>query len=119
MDPYRLAALLATAAEILDKNPGISIVGISDDSFVRDGSLISPHFEFYSPPSRVAVVSVGDAGGTFGTVPHQERLYRMVLRVILQQRFQMPLSDDSGSIMWKGATKPSDLDGKSIPPIPR
>jgi hypothetical protein len=76
-------------------------------------------FEVTNPGIRVVAVSAGDAGGTVGTPPHQERLYRLILRAILREHSQQPLVADPMNLMWEGATRPADLDGKAIPSLPK
>lgn len=98
-------------------NAGISIIGLSDNAFANEPSAPT-RFDYYPGQSQVGVVSAFDSG-LVGTQLRQERIYRMVLRELLQVHYHLPLSDDPTSLLWSGATKPSDLDGKSIPPIPR
>ncbi len=98
-------------------NAGISIIGLSDNAFANEPSAPT-RFDYSPGQSQVGVVSAFDSG-VVGTQLRQERIYRMVLRELLQVHYHLPLSDDPTSLLWSGATKPSDLDGKSIPPIPR
>ncbi len=104
---------------IVRGNPQITLIGVSDDSFVQDAVTVPPHFESYRSTEKIRAVSTGDAGGTVGTKPHRERLYRMMLRAILHEHYGVPFDDDPSTIMWSGATRASDLDGKTIPAIPK
>lgn len=98
-------------------NAGISVIGISDNAFANEPSA-PVRFDYYPGASQVGVVSAFDSSAV-GSQLRQDRIYQMVLRALLQVHYHLPLSDDRNSLLWKGATKPSDLDGKTAPPIPR
>jgi hypothetical protein len=98
-------------------NAGISVIGISDNAFANEASAPA-RFDYYPGASQVGVVSAFDSS-LVGSQLRQDRIYQMVLRSLLQVHYHLPLSDDPNSLLWKGATKPSDLDGKTAPPIPR
>jgi hypothetical protein len=63
--------------------------------------------------------AAGADAGRPGTAQHRERMYRLVLRGVLRGHFGMELNDDPASLLYRGITAPADLDGKTIPTVPK
>lgn len=96
--------------------PNVTVIGVTDDELAQAVS-VAEHVDKAWPNERLAVVS-GFGAGRPGTVQHEDRLYRLVLRAIAEAHFGVPLSDDAGSLMYAGATTPSDLDETALPVLP-
>ncbi|MGE0599218.1 MAG: hypothetical protein AB7J35_07765 [Dehalococcoidia bacterium] len=98
-------------------NYGLQLIGVTDDPLglgKKDQGIVDRGW----PDLNLSVVSGADAG-TPGTVAHQERIYRLLVRGLLQARFGMGLNDDQDSLLYRGIATAADLDGKTIPPIPK
>ena len=107
---------LREALPVQGASPDAVVIGVTDDPFARSAD-IQPHVERIWHEERLAVVS-GAGAGVPGTPEHRERLYRLLLRVIYQAHYGMPLSDDPGDILFSGVTTPDQLDGTTTPAKP-
>jgi hypothetical protein len=96
--------------------PNVTVIGVTDDDLAQVAS-VPEHVDKAWPSERLAVVSAFGAGGP-GTLQHEDRLYRLLLRAIAEAHFGVPLSDDRGSLLYAGATTPSDLDETALPALP-
>jgi hypothetical protein len=94
----------------------VTVIGITDDEFAQ-GASVSPHLDRAWPAERLAVVSAAGAGEA-GTTRHEDRVKALLLRAIAQAHYDKPLNSDPSSLLFEGATKPADLDGKTAPTLP-
>ncbi|MGE3073553.1 MAG: hypothetical protein AB7N24_05625 [Dehalococcoidia bacterium] len=98
-------------------NYGLQLIGVTDDP-LGPGESVQGIVDRGWPDLNLSVVS-GAGAGTPGTAAHQERIYRLLVRGLLQARFGMGLNDDPASLLYRGIATAADLDGKTIPPIPK
>lgn len=95
--------------------PGPTIIGVTDNRFAN-APTVTDHVDLAWPDENLGVVSGYDAGGP-GTPEHQERLYRLLYRVVAQAHYGVPLDDDPGSLMYRGVQRPKELDGTRLPTL--
>ncbi|OAI40423.1 hypothetical protein AYO38_00990 [bacterium SCGC AG-212-C10] len=98
-------------------NAALTVIGVTDDNFAQVSS-VAAHTDASWPDERIAVVS-GYGAGRPGTTESQERIFRLLLRAVAHTRYGVPFTSDATSLMWDGVTKPTDLDGKTLPVLAR
>ncbi len=92
----------------------VTVIGVSDDPFAQDAS-VAQYLDRAWPEERLTVVSVADSSGDTLDV---EQLKALLLRAIAQAHYGKALNSDPSSLLYEGATEPSDLDGKTAPALP-
>lgn len=100
----------------LIEQPHVTMIGVTDDALAR-AEHVAPHVGRVWSDEKLAVASSHGAGRP-GTAEHRERLYRVLLRAVLQAHYELPLTDDEESILWEGIVEPADLDEKRFPDLP-
>jgi hypothetical protein len=101
---------------IIWKKPGRSIIGVTDDALAQVPS-VKAHADRAWPDERLAVVSMF-GGGKPGTLEHQERLFRLLLRGAAFAQYSLAPSSDANSLLYSGIDSPRALDGKALPALP-
>lgn len=107
--------LRATVAGRLVR-PGPTIIGVTDNAFAN-APTVTDHVDRAWPDEDLGVISGYDSGRP-GTPEHQERLYRLLYRVVAQAHYGVPLDDDPASLMYRDVQRPKELDGKRLPVLP-